>query len=214
MEERSSQNPRYAVQTFVAGRIHGIQEDYLSPTRRSVGARKLAALRHAATKEPGSTPDTWGIEFESMPAQLAGRFDWPSVGEYAVHGALTLYAIHQQSQSAEMCVLGWEHNLGAAIRQMIDGDPTRYESLQSGELPRRFAALVTAESFSEVMHYARQLVQQLRTASIPLDYGLLAQQLYDLQNPYRADTVRLSWGRAFARVSFDATAKQEENKER
>lgn len=214
MEERSSQNPRYAVQTFVTGRIHGIQEDYLSPTRRSVGARKLAALRHAATKEPGSTPDTWGIEFEGMPAQLAGRFDWPSVGEYAVHGALTLYAIHQQSQSAEMCVLGWEHNLGAAIRRMIGRDPTRYESLQNGELPRRFAALVTAESFSETMHYARQLVQQLRAASIPLDYGLLAQQLYDLQNPYRADAVRLSWGRAFARVSFDATMEQEERKER
>ena len=64
------------------------------------------------------------------------------------------------------------------------------------------------------MHYARQLVQQLRAASIPLDYGLLAQQLYDLQNPYRADAVRLSWGRAFARVSFDATMEQEERKER
>lgn len=214
MVERSLQNPRHAVRAFVAGRIHGIQEEYLSSTRRSVGARKLAALRHAAAKEPGSTPDIWGLEFEGMPDQLVGRFDRPSAGEYAVHGALTLYAIHQQSQSAEMCVLGWEHNLGAAIKRMIGRDPTRYESLQSGELPRRFAALVTAESFSETMHYARQLVQQLRAASIPLDYGLLAQQLYDLQNPYRADAVRLSWGRAFARVSFDATMEQEKRKER
>ena len=201
MVERSLQNPRHAVRAFVAGRIHGIQEEYLSSTRRSVGARKLAALRHAAAKEPGSTPDIWGLEFEGMPDQLVGRFDRPSAGEYAVHGALTLYAIHQQSQSAEMCVLGWEHNLGAAIKRMIGRDPT-------------FAALVTAESFSETMHYARQLVQQLRAASIPLDYGLLAQQLYDLQNPYYADAVRLSWGRAFARVSFDATMEQEERKER
>ena len=63
MVERSLQNPRHAVRAFVAGRIRGIQEEYLSSTRRSVGARKLAALRHAAAKEPGSTPDILGLEF-------------------------------------------------------------------------------------------------------------------------------------------------------
>lgn len=97
-----------------------------------------------------------------------------------------------------MHVPGREHSLGAAVRSLVEKDSGKYARLEPGELPRRFAAMVTAQSMSETAHYARQLIQQLRSASIPLDYGLLAQQFYDLQNPYRADGVRLSWGRDYA----------------
>lgn len=214
MVEDGQQSPRQAIRAFVAQRVNGLQKSYLDPARRSLGAGRLAALRHAVSKEPGSTPDIWALEFEGMPNQLVGRGDRPSAGEQAVHTALTLYALHQQSQTVGMHAPGHEHSLGAAAKQMIAKEHAKYENLQEGEPPRRFAALITAESFSETAHYARQLVQQLRAAAIPLDYGLLAQQLYDLQNPYRADVVRLSWGRDFVQAYSHNAAEQDKQAER
>jgi CRISPR system Cascade subunit CasB len=69
------------------------------------------------------------------------------------------------------------------------------------EPPLRFAALGTATEFSEITHYARMLIRQLRSATrvIPLDYGRLAGQLFDLQFPGFADGVKLAWGREFTR---------------
>ena len=66
-------------------------------------------------------------------------------------------------------------------------------------MPRRFAAVVTAQSMEEVAHYTRQLVQQLRDRDLQLDHALLAGQLYDYCNPYRRDGVRLMWAREYAR---------------
>lgn len=161
-------------------------------------------MRRAVAKEPGAVPETWELEFDGMPDCLVGRGQDPSAGELAVHGALTLYALHQQSQTEAMHVSGKEHSLGAAVRMLTIKNSAKYDNLKPGELPRRFAAMVTAQSMSETTHYARQLVKQLRSTSIPLDYGLLAQQLYDLQNPRCADGVRLSWGRHFAQYRQSA----------
>ncbi len=209
-QENVTKNQREQLRSYVSRRVSAIQSDYLSEGRKPTGARKLAVLRRAVGKDPGVIPETWSLEFDEMPDCLMGRGQGPSAGELAVHGALTLYAVHQQSQTEKMHVSGKEHSLGAAVRSLVEKAPAKYGSLESGELPRRFAAMVTAQSMPETIHYVRQIVQQLRSASIPLDYGLLAQQLYDLQNPYRADAVRLSWGRDYARsrqpASDDSTA--------
>lgn len=208
---RETESPRNQLRAFVGRRVASLQNAYLSPTGRSKGARELAALRHAVTRKPGNTPDTWALEFEGMPDALVGRCDGPSPGEWAVHAALMLYAVHQQSQSIPMHQRGREHGLGQAMRQLVWRASDRYASLEQGELPRRFAALVTAESFSEAMHYARQLVGQLRGEAIPLDYALLAQQFYDLQFPERADAVKRVWGRGFASRRSDEMPDQEQD---
>lgn len=209
MESRETERPRDQIGAFVGRKVAAIQNAYLSTAGRSKGARELAALRHAAMREPGDVPDTWALEFEGMPDGLVGRGDDSSYGEWAAHAALTLYAIHQQSQSIPMHQRGREHGLGQATRQLVRCAADRYGALEQGELPRRFAALVTAESFSESMHYARQLVGQLRGEAIPLDYALLAQQFYDLQFPEKADGVRRAWGRGFASRWTDETYSQE-----
>ncbi len=199
-----TKKPRELLRTYVSRCVAVLQSEYLSEGRRSTGARKLAVLRRAVAKEPGTVPETWGLEFDGMPDCLVGRGQAPSVGELAVHGALTLYAVHQQSQIEAMHMPGRKHSLGSAVRMLTIKDSAKYDNLEPGELPRRFAAMVTAQSISETTYYARQLVKQLRSASIPLDYGLLAQQFYDLQNPYRADGVRLSWGRDYAQYRQSA----------
>lgn len=198
MTESETFNPERSITSFVHARISTIQNDYLSSSGKSRGARRLAALRHAMTMPIGLNADAWPIEFEGLPAQLVGRGSEPSPGEFSIHAALTLYAFHQQGKSEPMHVRGREHGLGNAVRQMVLRERDRYANLEPGEMPRRFRALITAESMEETLHYARQLVQQLRGAGIPVDYAYLAAQLYDLQNPYKADGVRLAWGRGYA----------------
>ena len=171
-------------------------------------------LRHAITKNPGSDPDIWMIEFGELPENFVGNGPDASMAENAVHAALTLYSVHQQSQTIEMHQVGREHSLGSAIKQLILKNQSKYQNLEDGQMPRRFSALITAESFAEVMHYARQLIQQLRAEGIPLDYGLLAQQFYDLQDPYRADGVRLAWGRDFARAPIGINSEAKNMAER
>lgn len=198
------------IQNFVSGKVHKLQSSYLLVSGKSAGARQLAALRHAITREPGSSADVWDLEFGGLRSDLVGKGDRPSRAERAVHGALTLYAFHQQSRSEPMHVSGNEHGLGFAMRDLIRGDKARYDNLAEGELPRRFVALVTAESMAEMLHYLRQLVQQLKSAGIPLDYGLLAADLYKLQDAYQADSVRRRWGREFARCKRQESSESNE----
>ena len=161
---------------------------------------------------PGNSPDTWDVEFAQLPEQLSGKGSTEATaGEWAVHLALSLYATHQQSQDQSMfCRTNASsrefHGIGDAVRQLVavgqrDG---RGEQLSQGEMPRRFKALVTAESIEELAHYARQLVTQLRGERIPLDYARLAGQLYDFQNPYYRSRVRLEWAREFSRQVQEA----------
>lgn len=201
MNMRQRGDSRSDLYGFVSSRVQRMQSAYLSGNA-STGARQLAVLRRAAMQAPGAYAPAWPLEFEGLPESLAGREarnPVPSQGEWAVHLALTLYASHQQSQRVAMHVQGADHRIGAAVRVLVRANPDKYGNLEAGELPRRFAALVSAQSIEEIGHYLRQIVGLLRGSSIPLDYGRLAQDVFDLQNPYRADGVRLTWGRDYAK---------------
>lgn len=184
---------------YVASRVSKLQGGYLSDAGRGNAARQLAELRRAAGKEPGSTPNTWSIEFDGCPESLVGVGHRPSEGENAIHAALTLYAIHQQSQKQGMHCVGKEYDFGSAVGRYVYLNRSS-KNLEDGELPRRFAAMVTAASIDEVVHYARQLIKMLRSASIPIDYGRLARQLFLFQDPYARSGVLLEWGRSYART--------------
>ncbi len=193
---------RHLVRGYVKARIASLQRRLLSPQGKSSAVANLARLRRSVNKKPGSTPDTWEIEFEGLPELLVGSGSEASAGEWAVHLALSLYAVHQQSQDQEMYRQSsgeYPCGIGHAVKRLALYGMQEGEELELDEMPRRFAAMVTAETIDEVAHYARQLVQQLRAKQIPLDYVCLAGQLYDYQNPYRRDAVRLEWGREFAR---------------
>ena len=199
------QDNRRELQGYVARKLGVLQKQHLNENRPSAKAQ-LACLRREATKEIGSSLDTWELEFGDMPGSFAGRGSAaPTAGEQAVHIAFTLYAIHQQSQDAPMFQrtnrsANELHGLGHAASQLayLSRKNERGEQLEQGEMPRRLRALVTADSMEEVRHYARQLVHQFRSESIPLDYATFSGQLYAFFNPARKDKVRLEWGREFA----------------
>ncbi|OLT21196.1 type I-E CRISPR-associated protein Cse2/CasB [Pseudonocardia sp. CNS-139] len=148
-------------------------------------------MRRAVGKEPGAIMDA--LEYTFTPGLLHGHPEddpGPSPAERAAHVAVTLFALHQQSRGERMHHRG--RGLGTALRRLHSG-----RDATPDPIVRRFRMLGTADSFGELTHHLRGVVQLLRTQSAPLDYGLLAEQLLDWQkDPSR---VRMTWGRQFYR---------------
>jgi CRISPR system Cascade subunit CasB len=145
----------------------------------------------------------WSVVFEDWPTELRPRSDAPTDDERAAQAALTLYAIHQQSKRTKRMHQNGR-SLGLAVGQL--GRATA----SSEAVRRRFDALTTAQSITEVLHHGRGLVTQLRGAEIPLDYGMLARHLVQLQRPDLADRARLRWARDYYRRGAGTDSSAEE----
>lgn len=187
----AQQSPRDALRKHVSRRAAELQRQYLAQALHATAT--LARLRRALTTEPGGDPSVWQATLGDLDHRLVGRGDEPSAGERAVHVALCLFAIHQQSQRTEMHKAGV--GLGSAVRSLAGRETTSAQAVE-----RRFHALGTSQSFDEAAHHARGLVTQLRSHAIALDYGRLAVDLYDLQSQHREDRVRRNWGRDYYRT--------------
>ena len=186
---------------YVDSKIAVLQQSYVFGDRRG-SAATLACLRRCVNSEPGTDPNIWGVTFEGLPPQFVGLTDVASAAERAVHSALTLYAVHQQSKTSPM------HRKGPTFgRAMAKLAKTRGSGEASAAVKRRFDALVTAQSFEELSFHARGLVQQLRAADISLDYGRLADDLRKLQVPAIADSVRRHWGRDYSYELYSTSKK-------
>ena len=155
----------------------------------------LANLRRGVGKKPGDIPELWGLLFRGFPEELMSKTGEPTWAEWAVSGALTCYALHQQGSVRGAYAEG--QRLGLAIRKLAGNDEEGIKAVQ-----RRFNAFATAQSMPECMHHLRGLVQLLRSKDIPLDYVDLAGDLYEFQTPDGAARVRLRWGQDFYRISF------------
>lgn len=169
-------------------RLRGLQNRHLPPNNDPAARGQLAALRMAANRAPGESPEVWSLTEVQVP-EYAG--DAPTWEEVAVHTAMTLYAIHQQSRTERMYVPG--RGLGRAARDLIGFGEDENPSTRA-----RFNALVTSTSITELRHHLRGLVSQMRAKSIPLDHAMLADDLVAFQRPDGARTVRLRWARQFA----------------
>lgn len=174
--------------SFVDDTVRRLQEGMLR--RESSSVAMLAHLRHAAGKPTGSVADIWPV---TVSDSLAGPHsgDDPTPAEVAVHVAMTLYAVHQQSVPARMHQRG--QGFGRALRELRPADAA------TDPVRRRFQAVGTADSLDELVHHARGLVQLLRADRQAQDYALLADQLVAWQ---RGDEVRvrLQWARDFYRT--------------
>jgi CRISPR system Cascade subunit CasB len=185
----AGEGSRTPLADLVAQRVGALQAHYLAGT--STGVAQLAALRRAVASPVGADPQTWELTVAGVSPWA--RDDDATDDERAVHAALTLYALHQQSRDRPMHRAG--SGLGAAV--MALGAATQ----SNAAVRRRFESLGTAATFSELLHHARGLVRQLRSAAIPLDYARLALDLRDWQDPARSASVRLRWGRDYHRVT-------------
>jgi len=185
--------PLGTVGSVVDSRLRVLQEGLLANTASS--AATLARLRRAAGKPAGSAPDIWQVTLSEQFVP-AGSGDAPTAAETAAHVAMTLYAVHQQSAKGRMHQRGYGLGRSARLLRTHLASPDS----ETDPVRRRFQAIGTADSLDELVHHARGLVQQFRSAAIPLDYGLFADQLARWHHEAGAGRVRLQWGREFYRT--------------
>ncbi|MFC6094386.1 type I-E CRISPR-associated protein Cse2/CasB [Saccharothrix lopnurensis] len=179
------------VGTEVHARVQPLQEGVLA--NRSAAVAGLARLRRGVGKPAGSVNEILQYTVSEKFAG-PGAGDGPTPAETAAHVALTLYAVHQQSQRKRMHQRGW--GLGRSVRML---HPQEFDANVPPVL-RRFQSLGTAQSIDELVHHLRGTVQLLRGQATPLDYALLADELVLWHRPGGASIVRLRWGRAFYRT--------------
>lgn len=140
----------------------------------------LAALRRAAGRPHLDLPETW-------PLLVPVVHDAPWA-EAAVHHALTLYAVHQQSLTESM------HQPGIGVGR---ASRTLKARTDSEGAQRRLLAAAGAQSVGALATHLRGLVTMLRGEKIPLDYVRLARDLLAWPHPDRAAAVRRRWARDF-----------------
>ncbi|NLD52370.1 MAG: type I-E CRISPR-associated protein Cse2/CasB [Clostridiales bacterium] len=178
--------------TFVRQKI----ERLLNSKNESATRATLANLRRGLGKPPGSMPELWADTLEGLPNTLAGTTGGPTRGEWAVHTALTLFALHQQGKDPRRKPMSRAgESLGMSLRRLVKSED------DLARVKRRFDAAATAHSPEEFSHHLRGLVQLLKAEDIPLDYPALAEDLYWFQFPQARDNLRLHWGRDFYHVA-------------
>ncbi|MEU5160143.1 type I-E CRISPR-associated protein Cse2/CasB [Streptomyces sp. NPDC020875] len=177
----------------------------------------LARLRREAGRAVHDSPDSWGIDgledLVTVRAEESGRGrdeDRDLREEEAVHLAVTLWALHQQSvYDDNMHRPGW--GLGRAVRHLAvtkanpngagdDEKPARQGRANdelNESLRKRFVRIGTSTSYDVLAVRLREMVLLLRGARVSLDYGLLADQLFRWQDEEERSEVRRSWGRDF-----------------
>lgn len=196
------------VYRYVYGKLKYLQSEANTGTGRAM----LANIRRGVGKQPGELPELWGLIFNNLPEELLGK-GAASYSEWAIYTALTLYALHQQGYDPDKENMHKENiSLGEAAANLVkkecEGNKERIESSRE-HIEKRLNLIVTATSQKDLAYYLRSVIQLLSANSIPLDYALLAKQLYEMNFEESSQRVKINWGRKFYSV---LNYKEEENK--
>lgn len=197
-----TQSPHSLAAQFVRSKIRYLITCNNQPKIRAI----LARLRRGISNMPGADPDIWEMTLAELPEDLLSKNGIATPAEWAVHIALTLFALHQQGTDIQTNCMHREsladdkvklYSFGNAIRRLAGSpDSDNYKSIK-----RRFNATVTSESIEEFTHHLRSMIQLLKSASIPLDYVQLTRELVLFQKTDNRDSLRLKWGQDFYRNS-------------
>lgn len=156
----------------------------------------LAELRRGVGKKPGDIPQLWGYFLQDMPEEFFGNKE-PSKAEWAIYTALTLFALHQQGKDPKTdCMYKEGYSFGTAVNRLVHDEDERER------VARRFYAVATASSMEELSNHMRGIIQFLRGEGIPIDYPMLAADLYRYQFNSLVSNVRLKWGQDFYRITI------------
>ena len=135
---------------------------------------------------------------------------YPTNEEWAIHTALTLYAVHQQGRDPHQQSMNRKDvSLGSAasyLAAVSGGDDNAKE-----RVARRFHQVALAPDMITMAYYLRSFIQLLRSEGIGLDYPKLARDLYRYQMPDGPASVRLAWGQDFYRIEKNNDEKGKED---
>ena len=194
--------PRMNSGAAVRSRVNGLIEHRLSKDTPSARALR-AQLRSALGKEAGSIPAIWDLTLDS---EYQGPSDTPTPGEKAVHGALTLWARHQGANKRQMHdVSDHPRRFASVIRVVAEQQQRGDKRVEETPIYRSFSTAIQAPTYEGLLVRLRSLASQLGAAEVPCDYGSLAADLFDWQNPDCRTSVLRKWGRQFARTPQTAS---------
>jgi CRISPR system Cascade subunit CasB len=162
----------------------------------------LANLRRGLGKAPGSIPAVWEWTLNELPEQLLSQSGEPTYGEWAIHTAMTLYAFHQQGKDIKIANMSTPQiMLGHGIRRLsLARMKGKGDQEEDQGVVRRYQAIISSNSFSELTSHLKGIIQLLKAADIPLDYPRLAADLYEFQFPQNRNKLRLLWGQQYYKI--------------
>lgn len=185
-----------ALQRFVSAKINRLRRQ--KDAGVSAAIAELAQLRRGAGKVPTGYPYLMCMvlvlenedkeDKQAFPEQCRGKGDRPNDAEIAAYTALTLFALHQQSQNQSMHDA--KVSFGRAVGKLV-GNTT-------SSMKKRFDSLLTAQTENARQHYLRSLITLLRSKSIAFNYGQFAVDYMYLQNPSTRKNVLYRWNSEFS----------------
>ena len=180
-------------------------DKFQNETNEAAVRRELAILRRGAGKAPGECPEIFGILFDDFPEELLSKNGNPTQGEWAAASALCLFALPQQGMDLHEKMMNQEKcTLGGAVRKLATDDD-KLESVR-----RRFNQLLSAPDIRSCTYYLRTLIQMLNSKEIPVDYPVLAKDLFWFQYPEGGQLVKFHWGEEFYHTQNQENSNTEE----
>lgn len=164
---------------------------------------KLADLHQGLGEEPGTVPSMWPYHRAKVRDLTVerGLDDWSLTAE---HQALTLFSIHQQSQTRSMHWPGV--GLGKALRSL------RFDKNSSEDaVDMQVRALVTADDTDELFEHLRAFIPRLKrleNGAQGVDYTKLYLDLQDWNFYEKRTPVRRAWAAQYSDWSRPRTKPQ------
>lgn len=170
---------------------------FLAEASEALSSAELAKLRRGVGRIPGENPGLYGFFLQDMPEEFWSLNGEVTEAEWACYLAVTLYSLHQQSNSPKlhnMHTSKKRESLGSALRKLAaaQGDTNAGERMQ-----KKLQMVITSKDMSELSHHLKGIITLLRNEGIPLNYAELAQDIYDFQ--FEKSKVSLKWGQDYFR---------------
>lgn len=165
----------------------------------------LANLRNSIGKPFTQSVEVFPIIYQYLPEDYIGYRGELSLEEKSILTVIQLYALHQQGRSESVLVKyddknKYIRNIGESLKRLRSGE--------SKSVDARFNALITSESFEEMSHHLRQMIQILKSNSDEkVDYPKLANDIYWFLIG-RQENIRLEWARSY--YSYKGEEKNED----
>lgn len=188
---------------YVARKVLRLQSAFLGSGSGSADARaSLARLRRLDKPSGGAWASAGDELFSGLPDIGASRKDEDRMLK-TIKASLKLYALHQQSKQKPMALnpkdadddnYSSRRTFGWSCRQ-IEPDIDN-----AAGVVRRLVSVEAARDFAGIENCLRGLIQLMRANDVPVDYYLLARDLYLMQFDGCRDDVFMCWSRDYYRA--------------
>lgn len=158
----------------------------------------LASIRGASSFTSQRAQAVWPIMMAKMEPEMLSRTGEPTYAEIAIYAALRFYAISQQGKD-QFTYARWSKNgdtEGVTLFQVLAN--ARQREADRIRFDRRIQPLLSVNNVNRVINELTHLVEMVKNSSQPIDYAVLASELYSFQlNHETANQVRLRWGQQY-----------------